>query len=306
MSFKKNLHLLNTICLDKDDFGEFLQELGFDDFRVIVPYYKYSSWPLIRDFKNPTFAQYENFWESTLKEVLHCRFSLYDNIYIWQGLHTINTQMFIYMMCALTNKTIRIVDIAPALEYKNNLNRSVFHRELLPSEVKSQVNDVSFDLISRMHCLENIHEVTTQEHESYAKEWERLLSDDTGLRTISADGTIRNIPVDSIDDAIMNAVNKTEEFRNALHVIWELDAYGNDLYNKSIFGEKFDYIKHDYSIFFYYERLKMLMRQGKMQIRRNEKYWEAFQPVDLSGIPPEDFVDGVCIADHHFVEIKKL
>ena len=306
MSFKKNLHLLNTICLDKDDFGEFLQELGFDDFRVIVPYYKYSSWPLIRDFKNPIFAQYENFWESTLKEVLHCRFSLYDNIYIWQGLHTINTQMFIYMMCALTNKTIRIVDIAPALEYKNNLNRSVFHRELLPSEVKSQVNDVSFDLISRMHCLENIHEVTTQEHESYAKEWERLLSDDTGLRTISADGTIRNIPVDSIDDAIMNAVNKTEEFRNALHVIWELDAYGNDLYNKSIFGEKFDYIKHDYSFFFYYERLKILIRQGKMQIRRNEKYWEAFQPVDLSGIPPEDFVDGVCIADHHFVEIKKL
>ena len=110
----------------------------------------------------------------------------------------------------------------------------------------------------------------------------------------------------SIDDAIMNAVNKTEEFRNALHVIWELDVYGNDLYNKSIFGEKFDYIKHDYSIFFYYERLKMLMRQGKMQIRRNEKYWEAFQPVDLSGIPPEDFVDGVCIADYHFVEIKKL
>ena len=306
MSFKKNLHLLNTICLDKDDFGEFLQELGFDDFRVIVPYFYYSSWPLIRDFKNPTFAQYENWWESTLKEVLHCRFSLYDNIYIWQGLHTINTQMFIYMMCALTNKTIRIVDIAPALEYKNNLNRSVFHRELLPSEVKIEVNDVSFDLISRMHCLENIHEVTTQEHESYAKEWERLLSDDTGLRTISADGTIRNIPVDSIDDAIMNAVNKTEEFRNALHVIWELDVYGNDLYNKSIFGEKFDYIKHDYSIFFYYERLKMLMRQGKMQIRRNEKYWEAFQPVDLSGIPPEDFVDGVCIADHHFVEIKKL
>ena len=306
MSFKKNLHLLNTICLDTDDFGQFLQELGFDDFRVIVPYYKYSSWPLIRDFKNPTFAQYEFFWESTLKEVLHCRFSLYDNIYIWQGLHTINTQMFIYMMCALTNKTIRIVDIAPALEYKNNLNRSVFQRELLPSEVKIEVNDVSFDLISRMHCLENIHEVTTQEHESYAKEWERLLSDDTGLRTISADGTVRNIPVDSIDDAIMNAVNKTEEFRNALHVIWELDVYGNDLYNKSIFGEKFDYIKHDYSIFFYYERLKMLMRQGKMQIRRNEKYWEAFQPVDLSGVPPEDFVDGVCIADHHFVEIKKL
>lgn len=306
MSFKKNLHLLNTIRLDKDDFGEFLQELGFDDFRVIVPYFYYSSWPLIRDFKNPTFAQYENFWESTLKEVLHCRFSLYDNIYIWQGLHTINTQMFIYMMCALTNKTIRIVDIAPALEYKNNLIRSVFHRELLPSEVKIEVNGVSFDLISRMHCLENIHEVTTQEHESYAKEWERLLSDDTGLRTISADGTIRNIPVDSIDDAIMNAVNKTEEFRNALHVIWELDVYGNDLYNKSIFGEKFDYIKHDYSIFFYYERLKMLMRQGKMQIRRNEKYWEAFQPVDLSGIPPEDFVDGVCIADYHFVEIKKL
>ncbi len=250
MSFKKNLHLLNTECLDKDDFGEFLQELGFDDFKVIVPNFYYSSWPLIRDFKNPTFAQYENWWESTLKEVLHCRFSLYDNIYIWQGLHTINTQMFIYMMCALTNKTIRIVDIAPALEYKNNLNRSVFHRELLPSEVKSQVNGVSFDLISRMHCLENIHEVTTQEHESYAKEWERLLSDDTGLRTISADGTIRNIPVDSIDDAIMNAVNKTEEFRNALHVIWELDVYGNDLYNKSIFGEKFDYIKHDYSIFF--------------------------------------------------------
>ena len=306
MSFKKNLHLLNTIRLDKDDFGEFLQELGFDDFRVIVPYFYYSSWPLIRDFKNPTFAQYENFWESTLKEVLHCRFSLYDNIYIWQGLHTINTQMFIYMMCALTNKTIRIVDIAPALEYKNNLNRSVLHRELLPSEVTIEVNGVSFDLISRMHCLENIHEVTTQEHESYAKEWERLLSDDTGLRTISADGTIRNIPVDSIDDAIMNAVNKTEEFRNALHVIWELDVYGNDLYNKSIFGEKFDYIKHDYSIFFYYERLKMLMRQGKMQIRRNEKYWEAFQPVDLSGIPPEDFVDGVCIADYHFVEIKKL
>ena len=227
-----------------------MQELGFDDFKVIVPNFYYSSWPLIRDFKNPTFAQYENWWESTLKEVLHCRFSLYDNIYIWQGLHTINTQMFIYMMCALTNKTIRIVDIAPALEYKNNLNRSVFHRELLPSEVKSQVNGVSFDLISRMHCLENIHEVTTQEHESYAKEWERLLSDDTGLRTISADGTIRNIPVDSIDDAIMNAVNKTEEFRNALHVIWELDVYGNDLYNKSIFGEKFDYIKHDYSIFF--------------------------------------------------------
>lgn len=306
MSFKKNLHLLNTIRLDKDDFGEFLKELGFDDFRVIVPYFYYSSWPLIRDFKNPTFAQYENFWESTLKEVLHCRFSLYDNIYIWQGLHTINTQMFIYMMCALTNKTIRIVDIAPALEYKNNLIRSVFHRELLPSEVKIEVNGVSFDLISRMHCLENIHEVTTQEHESYAKEWERLLSDDTGLRTISAHGTIRNIPVDSIDDAIMNAVNKTEEFRNALHVIWELDVYGNDLYNKSIFGEKFDYIKHDYSIFFYYERLKMLMRQGKMQIRRNEKYWEAFQPVDLSGIPPEDFVDGVCIADYHFVEIKKL
>ena len=308
MSFKKNLHLLNTECLDKDDFGEFLQELGFDDFRVIVPNFYYSSWPLIRDFKNPTFAQYENWWEdyNSLKEVLHCRFSLYDNIYIWQGLHTINTQMFIYMMCALTNKTIRIVDIAPALEYKNNLNRSVFHRELLPSEVKSQVNGVSFDLISRMHCLENIHEVTTQEHESYAKEWERLLSDDTGLRTISADGTIRNIPVDSIDDAIMNAVNKTEEFRNALHVIWELDVYGNDLYNKSIFGEKFDYIKHDYSIFFYYERLKMLMRQGKMQIRRHEKYWEALQPVDLAGVPPEDFVNGVCIADHHFVEIKKL
>lgn len=308
MSLKKNLHLLNTECLDKDDFGEFLQELGFDDFRVIVPNFYYSSWPLIRDFKNPTFAQYENWWEdyNSLKEVLHCRFSLYDNIYIWQGLHTINTQMFIYMMCALTNKTIRIVDIAPALEYKNNLNRSVFHRELLPSEVKSQVNGVSFDLISRMHCLENIHEVTTQEHESYAKEWERLLSDDTGLRTISADGTIRNIPVDSIDDAIMNAVNKTEEFRNALHVIWELDVYGNDLYNKSIFGEKFDYIKHDYSIFFYYERLKMLMRQGKMQIRRHEKYWEALQPVDLSGVPPEDFVNGVCIADHHFVEIKKL
>ena len=308
MSLKKNLHLLNTECLDKDDFGEFLQELGFDDFRVIVPNFYYSSWPLIRDFKNPTFAQYENWWEdyNSLKEVLHCRFSLYDNIYIWQGLHTINTQMFIYMMCALTNKTIRIVDIAPALEYKNNLNRSVFHRELLPSEVKRQVNGVSFDLISRMHCLENIHEVTTQEHESYAKEWERLLSDDTGLRTISADGTIRNIPVDSIDDAIMNAVNKTEEFRNALHVIWELDVYGNDLYNKSIFGEKFDYIKHDYSIFFYYERLKMLMRQGKMQIRRHEKYWEALQPVDLSGVPPEDFVNGVCIADHHFVEIKKL
>ena len=175
MSFKKNLHLLNTIRLDKDDFGEFLQELGFDDFRVIVPYFYYSSWPLIRDFKNPTFAQYENFWESTLKEVLHCRFSLYDNIYIWQGLHTINTQMFIYMMCALTNKTIRIVDIAPALEYKNNLNRSVLHRELLPSEVTIEVNGVSFDLISRMHCLENIHEVTTQEHESYAKEWERFL-----------------------------------------------------------------------------------------------------------------------------------
>ena len=308
MSLKKNLHLLNTEYLDKDDFGEFLQELGFDDFKVIVPNFYYSSWPLIRDFKNPTFAQYENWWEdyNSLKEVLHCRFSLYDNIYIWQGLHTINTQMFIYMMCALTNKTIRIVDIAPALEYKNNLNRSVFHRELLPSEVKSQVNDISFDLISRMHCLENIHEVTTQEHESYAKEWERLLSDDTGLRTISANGIIRNIPVDSIDDAIMNAVNKTEEFRNALHVIWELDVYGNDLYNKSIFGEKFDYIKHDYSIFFYYERLKMLMRQGKMQIRRNEKYWEALQPVDLSGVPPEDFVDGVCIADHHFVEIKKL
>ena len=308
MSFKKNLHLLNTECLDKDDFGEFLQELGFDDFRVIVPNFYYSSWPLIRDFKNPTFAQYENWWEdyNSLKEVLHCRFSLYDNIYIWQGLHTINTQMFIYMMCALTNKTIHIVDIAPAIEYKNNLNRSVFHRELLPSEVKSQVNDVSFDLISRMHCLENIHEVTTQEHESYAKEWERLLSDDTGLRTISADGTIRNIPVDSIDDAIMNAVNKIEEFRNALHVIWELDVYGNDLYNKSIFGEKFDYIKHDYSIFFYYERLKRLMIQGKMQLRRDEKKWEAFQPVDLSGVPPEDYVNGVCIADYHFVEIKKL
>ena len=308
MSFKKNLHLLNTECLDKDDFGEFLQELGFDDFRVIVPYFMYSSWPLIRDFKNPTFAQYENWWEdyNSLKEVLHCRFSLYDNIYIWQGLHTINTQMFIYMMCALTNKTIRIVDIAPALEYKNNLNRSVFHRELLPSEVKIEVNDVSFDLISRMHCLENIHEVTTQEHESYAKEWERLLSDDTGLRTISADGTIRNIPVDSIDDAIMNAVNKTEEFRNALYVLLDMDVSGNDLYNQAIFGEKFDYIKHDYSIFFYYERLKMLMRQGKMQIRRNEKKWEAFQPVDLSGVPPEDYVNGVCIADHNFVEIKKL
>ena len=130
MSLKKNLHLLNTECLDKDEFGEFLQELGFDDFKVIVPNFYYSSWPLIRDFKNPTFAQYENWWEdyNSLKEVLHCRFSLYDNIYIWQGLHTINTQMFIYMMCALTNKTIHIVDIAPAIEYKNNLNRSVFHR----------------------------------------------------------------------------------------------------------------------------------------------------------------------------------
>ena len=306
MSFKKNLHLLNTICLDKDDFGEFLQELGFDDFRVIVPYYKYSSWPLIRDFKNPTFAQYEFFWESTLKEVLHCRFSLYDNIYIWQGLHTINTQMFIYMMCALPNKTIRVVDIAPALEYKNNLNRSVFQRELLPSEVKIEVNDVSFDLISRMHCLENIHEVTTQEHESYAKEWERLLSDDTGLRTISADGVIRNIPIDSIDDAIMNAVNKTEEFRNALYVLLDMDVSGNDLYNQAIFGEKFDDLSHSYSIFFYYDRLKRLMRQGKMQLRRDEKKWEAFQPVNLSGVPPEDYVNGVCIADHHFVEIKKL
>ena len=308
MSLKKNLHLLNTEYLDKDDFGEFLQELGFDDFRIIVPNFYYSSWPLIRDFKNPTFAQYENWWEdyNSLKEVLHCRFSLYDNIYIWQGLHTINTQMFIYMMCALTNKTIRIVDIAPAIEYKNNLNRSVFHRELLPSEVKSRVNDVSFDLISRMHCLENIHEVTTQEHESYAKEWERLLSDDTGLRTISADGVIRNIPIDSIDDAIMNAVNKTEEFRNALYVLLDMDVSGNDLYNQAIFGEKFDDLSHSYSIFFYYDRLKRLMRQGKMQLRRDEKKWEAFQPVDLSGVPPEDYVNGVCIADCHFVEIKKL
>ena len=308
MGFKMNLHLVNSISLGKQDFAEFLQELGFDNFRVIVPNFIFSSWPLIRDFKNPTFAQYENWWEdyNSLKEVLHCRFSQYDNIYIWQGLHTINTQMFIYMMCALTNKTIRIVDIAPALEYKNNLNRSVFHRELLPSEVKSQVNDVSFDLISRMHCLENIHEVTTQEHESYAKEWERLLSDDTGLRTSSADGVIRNIPIDSIDDAIMNAVNKTEEFRNALYVLLDMDVSGNDLYNQAIFGEKFDDLSHSYSIFFYYDRLKRLIRQGKMQLRRDEKKWEAFQSVDLSGVPPEDYVNGVCIADYNFVEIKKL
>ena len=95
MGFKKNLHLVNSISLDKQDFAEFLQELGFDNFRVIVPNLIFSSWPLIRDFKNPTFAQYENWWEdyNSLKEVLHCRFSLYDNIYIWQGLHTINTQI---------------------------------------------------------------------------------------------------------------------------------------------------------------------------------------------------------------------
>lgn len=308
MASNKNLHLVNTIGLHKQEFTKFLRELGFDKFRVIVPNFVYSCWPLIRDFKNPTFAQYDNWWEDydSLKEVLHCEFSLYENIYIWQGLHTINTQMFIYMMCALTDRTIHIVDIAPALEYENNLNRSALHRELLPSEVKSQVNDVSIELIDRMRCFEKIHEVATQEHESYAKEWERLLSDDTGLRTISADGVIRNIPIDSIDDAIMNAVNKTEEFRNALYVLLDMDVSGNDLYNQAIFGEKFDDVSHSYSIFFYYDRLKRLMRQGKMQLRRDEKMWNSFKSVDTSGVPPEDYVDGVCIADGNFVEIKKL
>ena len=43
-----------------------------------------------------------------------------------------------------------------------------------------------------------------------------------------------------------------------------------------------------------------------MQLRRDEKKWEAFQSVDLSGVPPEDYVNGVCIADYNFVEIKKL
>ena len=214
--------------------------------------------------------------------------------------------MFICMMCALTKCKLHIVDLAPALELRNRLIRKELKRELMPIDMKICSYEAEVEDIQNTHYLDNIHEITQEEHEWYTNEWYRLLSSDTGLRTISENGVITNIPIDSVDEAILNAVNETEEFTNAMHMIMhKLEHNGVHRYNSTIFGKSFDWLRHDYDLFFYYERLKELMRQKKMQIQYDRRWRGRLFP-DLEAATPEDFVDGIYIADHHLVEIKRI
>ena len=303
---KKDLHILRSPGSGKELKG-ILDKLGFCDYRIISSYLVFSCWPLISDFKNPTFRQIGREWAyDEERKFLNFRFVDYENIYIWQGLHTINTHMFICMMCALTKCKLHIVDLAPALELRNRLIRKELKRELMPIDMKICSYEAEVEDIQNTHCLDNIHEITQEEHEWYTNEWYRLLSSDTGLRTISENGVITNIPIDSVDEAILNAVNETEEFTNAMHMIMhKLEHNGVHRYNSTIFGKSFDWLRHDYDLFFYYERLKELMRQKKMQIQYDRRWRGRLFP-DLEAATPEDFVNGIYIADHHLVEIKRI
>ena len=304
METKRNLHILNTVS-GGSDFKKLVNKLGFGSVDTITPSFVLSCWKLIDDFKHPTIYQYERAYEEWGMDLLKADFSKYENIYIWQENHNMNTQMFLYMMCALTDCKLQIVDATPMLDYRNNLNRAVFRRELKPSEIQELICEIPHKSIMRIPNPYTIHEVKLEEHTHYASEWQRLLQTDTGLRAYQADGTIINIPIDSLDNVLMHYVNQTEQFTNVMHIIFDVLKDTNH-YNPAIFGEKFDESKYDYSFFFYFWRLQELIRQGKMQLRLDKERWEAQKPIDTEYLSPKDFVDGVCIAFHNFIEIKKL